>query len=54
MLFKVFADVDVYDINLDVTDPDKLCEIVKALEPTFGGINLRILKRRSAFTLKTA
>ena len=41
LLFKIFADVDVYDINLDVTDPDKLCEIVKAMEPTFGGINLR-------------
>ena len=40
VLFKVFADVDCYDINLDVNDQEKLCEIVKALEPTFGEINL--------------
>jgi Malic enzyme len=53
-LFKIFADVDVYDINLDVTDPDKLCEIVKAMEPTFGGINLEDIKSRNASTSRTS
>ena len=40
LLFKRFADVDVFDIELDATDPDEVVRIVKALEPTFGGINL--------------
>ncbi|MDD3094746.1 MAG: NADP-dependent malic enzyme, partial [Candidatus Marinimicrobia bacterium] len=40
VLFKRFADVDVYDIELDTRDPDELIRIVKAMEPTFGGINL--------------
>ena len=52
LLFKIFADVDVYDINLDVTDPDKLCEIVKALEPTFGGINLEDIKSPECFYIE--
>lgn len=52
VLFKVFADVDVYDINLNVTDPDKLCEIVKALEPTFGGINLEDIKAPECFYIE--
>lgn len=52
LLFKIFADVDVYDINLDVTDPDKLCEIVKALEPTFGGINLEDIKAPECFYIE--
>lgn len=52
VLFKVFADVDCYDINLDVTDPDKLCEIVKALEPTFGGINLEDIKAPECFYIE--
>ena len=38
VLFKAFADVNAYDINLALTDPDKIIEVVKALEPTFGGI----------------
>jgi malate dehydrogenase (oxaloacetate-decarboxylating)(NADP+) len=40
VLFKKFAGIDVFDIELDVRDPDQLIEIVAALEPTFGGINL--------------
>ncbi len=52
VLFKVFADVDCYDINLDVRDPDKLCEIVKALEPTFGGINLEDIKSPECFYIE--
>src|SRR6266403_6339603 len=39
-LFKKFADIDVFDIELDEKDPDKLVDAVAALEPTFGGINL--------------
>ena len=52
VLFKVFGDVDVYDINLDVTDPDKLCEVVKTLEPTFGGINLEDIKAPECFYIE--
>ncbi|MEF2231756.1 MAG: malic enzyme-like NAD(P)-binding protein [Pseudodesulfovibrio sp.] len=52
VLFKVFGDVDVYDINLDVKDPDELCMIVKALEPTFGGINLEDIKAPECFYIE--
>ncbi|MFW5489922.1 MAG: malic enzyme-like NAD(P)-binding protein [Desulfovibrio sp.] len=52
VLFKVFADVDVYDINLNVSDPDKIIEIVKALEPTFGGINLEDIKAPECFYIE--
>jgi malate dehydrogenase (oxaloacetate-decarboxylating)(NADP+) len=52
VLFKIFADVDVFDINLDCKDPDKLCEIVKALEPTFGGINLEDIKAPECFHIE--
>ncbi len=52
VLFKVFADVDVFDINLDCNDPDKLIEIVKALEPTFGGINLEDIKAPECFYIE--
>ncbi len=52
VLFKVFADVDVFDINLNVTDPDQLCEITKALEPTFGGINLEDIKAPECFYIE--
>ncbi len=44
VLFKRFADVDVFDIELDTADPDKIVEIVKLLEPTFGGVNLEAYK----------
>lgn len=52
LLFKIFADVDVYDINLDITDPDKLCAMIKALEPTFGGINLEDIKSPECFYIE--
>ena len=52
VLFKAFADVDVFDINLDCKDPDKLIEIVKALEPTFGGINLEDIKAPECFHIE--
>ncbi len=52
VLFKAFADVDVFDINLDVTDPEKLIEIVKAMEPTFGGINLEDIKAPECFEIE--
>ncbi|MFA5074198.1 MAG: malic enzyme-like NAD(P)-binding protein [Nitrospirota bacterium] len=51
-LFKIFADVDVYDINLNCKDPDKLIEIVQALEPTFGGINLEDIKAPECFKIE--
>ncbi len=58
VLFKTFCDVDVFDINLDVKDPDQLISIVKAMEPTFGGINLEDIKAPECFyiedTLKAA
>ncbi|HEY9547596.1 MAG TPA: malic enzyme-like NAD(P)-binding protein, partial [Solimonas sp.] len=44
VLFKKFAGIDVFDIELDQRDPDKLIEIISALEPTFGGINLEDIK----------
>src|SRR6186997_1303820 len=44
VLFKRFADIDVFDIELDTQDPDEVIRCVKALEPTFGGINLEDIK----------
>jgi len=52
VLFKMFADVDVYDICLDEKDPDKFIAIVKALEPTFGGINLEDIKAPECFYIE--
>ena len=47
-LFKKFAGIDVFDIEIDETDPEKLVEIIASLEPTFGGINWKASSRRSA------
>ena len=44
VLFKIFADIDVFDIEINETDPEKFVQIVQALEPTFGGINLEDIK----------
>ena len=45
VLFKKFADIDAFDIEINETDPDKLVDIIAfALEPTFGGINLEDIK----------
>ncbi|MDK2955703.1 MAG: hypothetical protein PWQ57_1199 [Desulfovibrionales bacterium] len=52
VLFKVFGDVDVFDIELNLTDPDKVIEVVKALEPTFGGINLEDIKAPECFYIE--
>jgi malate dehydrogenase (oxaloacetate-decarboxylating)(NADP+) len=49
VLFKKFAGIDVFDIELAETDPDKLVEIIAALEPTFGGINLEDIKAPECF-----
>lgn len=52
VLFKRFADIDVFDIELDVTDPDKIIEMVKAMEPTFGGVNLEDIKAPECFKIE--
>ncbi|HET6921720.1 MAG TPA: NADP-dependent malic enzyme [Anaeromyxobacteraceae bacterium] len=52
VLFKKFADIDVFDINLDAREIDKLCTVVKALEPTFGGINLEDIKAPECFVIE--
>ena len=52
LLFKRFADVDVFDIELDATDPDDVVRIVKALEPTFGGINLEDISAPQCFEIE--
>ncbi|MDR1125443.1 MAG: malate dehydrogenase [Deltaproteobacteria bacterium] len=52
LLFKLFADVDCYDINLAENDPDRLCDLVKALEPTFGGVNLEDIKAPECFYIE--
>ena len=48
-LFKKFADIDVFDIEVDAKDPDDFIKIVQALEPTFGGINLEDIKAPECF-----
>src|SRR5204863_7377521 len=53
VLFKIFADIDVFDIEINEKDPDKFVEIVKALEPTFGGINLEDIKAPECFYIET-
>ncbi|MEN8247359.1 MAG: NADP-dependent malic enzyme [Bacteroidota bacterium] len=53
VLFKKFAGIDVFDIEIDEKDPDKLIEIVKSLEPTFGGINLEDIKAPESFQVET-
>lgn len=51
-LFKKFADIDVFDIELAETDPDKLVDIIAALEPTLGGINLEDIKAPECFYIE--
>lgn len=57
VLFKKFAGIDVFDLEIDEKDPEKLIQIIKSLEPTFGGINLEDIKAPECFiieqTLKT-
>ncbi|HUI09532.1 MAG TPA: NADP-dependent malic enzyme [Bacteroidota bacterium] len=52
VLFKRFADVDVFDIELDTKNPDEIIRIVRALEPTFGGINLEDIKAPECFYIE--
>ncbi len=52
LLFKIFADIDVFDIEVDATDVDKFVETVKAIAPTFGGINLEDIKAPEAFEIE--
>jgi len=54
LLFKKFADVDAYDLEIDERDPDRFIEIVKKLEPTFGGINLEDIKAPECFRIERA
>ena len=49
MLFKKFAGIDVFDIEINERDPDKLVDIIASLEPTFGGINLEDIKAPECF-----
>ena len=53
LLFKIFAGIDAFDIEINEEDPDKMVEIVKALEPTFGGINLEDIKAPESFKIET-
>ncbi|NRA85904.1 MAG: NADP-dependent malic enzyme [Rhizobiales bacterium] len=52
VLFKKFADIDVFDIEIDETDPKKLADIIAALEPTFGAINLEDIKAPECFVVE--
>ncbi|MDZ5646036.1 NADP-dependent malic enzyme [Nitrospirillum sp. BR 11828] len=53
VLFKKFAGIDVFDIEIDEKDPDKLVDIIAALEPTFGGINLEDIKAPECFYVES-
>src|SRR6266849_4197214 len=53
-LFKKFAGIDVFDIEINESDPDKIVEIVASLEPTFGGINLEDIKAPECFYIERA
>jgi malate dehydrogenase (oxaloacetate-decarboxylating)(NADP+) len=52
LLFKIFSDIDVFDIEVDATDIDKFVETVKAIAPTFGGINLEDIKAPESFEIE--
>lgn len=54
VLFKKFAGIDVFDIEIDEEDPDEFIKIVKSLEPTFGGINLEDIKAPESFKIEEA
>jgi len=54
VLFKKFAGIDVFDIEIDAQDPDEFIRIVRSLEPTFGGINLEDIKAPECFRIETA
>ncbi len=52
LLFKIFADIDVFDIEINEKDPDRFVEVVKAIAPTFGGINLEDIKAPECFGIE--
>lgn len=52
LLFKIFADIDVFDIEIDEKDPERFIQTVKAISPTFGGINLEDIKAPEAFEIE--
>jgi len=52
LLFKIFADIDVFDIEVDANDPELFIQTVKAIAPTFGGINLEDIKAPEAFEIE--
>jgi malate dehydrogenase (oxaloacetate-decarboxylating)(NADP+) len=52
LLFKIFADIDVFDIEINEKDPAKFIEVVKAISPTFGGINLEDIKAPQCFEIE--
>jgi Malic enzyme len=52
LLFKIFADIDVFDIEVDEKDPQKFIQVVKAISPTFGGINLEDIKAPECFEIE--
>ena len=52
LLFKIFSDIDVFDIEVNEKDPEKLVQIVKAIAPTFGGINLEDIKAPECFYIE--
>lgn len=53
VLFKAFADIDVFDIELDTEDPDQVIEVVSVIAPTFGGINLEDIKAPECFKIES-
>ena len=53
LLFKIFAGLDCFDIEVDQKDPEKFIEVVKAIAPTFGGINLEDIKAPECFEIET-
>ena len=54
VLFKKFAGIDCFDIEINERDPDKLVDIIVSLEPTFGGINLEDIKAPECFAIERA
>ena len=52
LLFKIFAGIDVFDIEIDASDTEKFIETVKRIAPTFGGINLEDIKAPEAFEIE--
>jgi malate dehydrogenase (oxaloacetate-decarboxylating)(NADP+) len=52
LLFKIFADIDVFDIEINEKDPEKFIQVVKAISPTFGGINLEDIKAPECFEIE--